>query len=72
MTIFNELTATEWNKTFTVQGAIERYKELCRMFANDPTIEISMICEAAVKVMHDKYGVDFDEIERFELEAISA
>lgn len=72
MNFIEQLTAAEWGKTFTVAGAIERYKALCQMFANSRNMELSHICNAAEIVLHDKYGMDWDEIEAISIEAMKA
>lgn len=66
---FEKLHEAEYNKTFTVEGGIARYTELVKMFADKATIEMSIIVDAAAEVLHEKYGMDWDEIEKIELAA---
>lgn len=68
MNFLDQLTTAEFNKCFTLEGQIERYKELCRVFAETPSIEMSCICDAAATVLHEKYNMDWDEIETLESE----
>ncbi len=71
MNFLEQLTVAEMKKTFTVEGQIERYENLCRDFANSHSMELSMICHAAEIVLHEKYGLSWEEIEAIEIESIA-
>lgn len=57
---------------FIKKQAIEHYKMLCAMFANKPSIELSvMMCDKA-DYLHNVLGLSYAEIEDIEIEAIKA
>lgn len=66
---FEKLYDAEYTKTFTKEGGIERYKTLVKMFAKEATMEMSIIVDTAGEILHDKYGMDWDEIEAVEIAA---
>ena len=70
--MMKELYEAEYRKTFTVEGGIKRYQNLCRMFVEDSCMEMSLIVDAAAQVLHDKYGLDWGEIEELEINAYVA
>ena len=52
--------------------AIEKYKMLCTMFAENPSVEMGMIMSDQADYMHRVCGMDYDEIEQIEIEAFQA
>ena len=57
---------------FIKEQAIERYKQLCAMFANKPSMELNaMMCDKA-DYLHNVCGLSYDAIEQIEIEAIKA
>lgn len=67
--MMKELFNAEYTKTFTVEGGIERFQRLVRMFADDASMEMSIIVDAAAEVLNRKYGLDWAEIEKIEIAA---
>ena len=67
-----QLYNAEYNKTFTVQGGIERFLKLAKEFVKNKSAEISLIVDTAAQVLHDKYGLDYGTIETLEIEAYNS
>lgn len=59
--------------SFIKEQEINRYKMMCRMFAEqDAGMALSiMMSEQAVK-LHNVFGMDYDEIEQIEIEVFKA
>lgn len=52
-----------WNKA----GHITEYKKLAEMFSKHPTMEISSIMSDRALVLHDSFGMSWEEIEELEI-----
>ena len=57
----------EWTK----QGKIGEYKRLAKMFADKASMEISVKMSEAALVLHDQFGLEWDEIEAMEIAALA-
>lgn len=57
---------------FIKNQAIDRYKMMCRMFANDGGMELSIIMSDHADYMHNVCGMDYNEIEAIEIEVFQA
>jgi len=64
---YDMMKEAERKLTFTKEKHIERYKKLIESFAGNPSMEISMVCTACVNVLHEKYGMEWSEIESIEM-----
>lgn len=67
-----KLYEAEYRKTFTVEGGIRRYQILCQMFVEDSCMEMSLIVDTVAQVLHNKYGLGWDEIEELAINAYKA
>lgn len=65
--MFKMMVKTEWKMTFTKEKAIKRYKRLIELFYQNPTLQMSMVCDACANVMHDKYKMSWEQIEEVEI-----
>ena len=65
------LYEVEFNKTFTLEGGVQRFKDLCKMFMYDHSMEMSNIVGVSGEVLHNKYGVSWEDIEAYEIQAIT-
>lgn len=54
---------------WTREGHIREYKRLSEMFANNAKMEISSMMSDLSLVLHDRFGMDWEEIESIENEA---
>ena len=52
--------------------AIDRYKWMCRKFANNGTMELNVMMIKHADYMHTVCGMDYNEIEAIEIEVFSA
>lgn len=67
MEFTNHEKLTNWNK----KGHVEEYKRLARMFDQHSTMELNnMMCNSA-DILHNHFGMSWDEIEKLETEAIA-
>lgn len=58
--------------TFLKKQAIEKYRMLCQMFAEKPSMELNVImCDHSDR-LHNVFGLGYDEIENIEIEAVTA
>lgn len=64
-----DLYRAEYSKTFTLEGGIARYQKLVKMFADNASMEMSIIVDTAAQVLHSKYGLDWSDIEAYEIAA---
>lgn len=55
---------------FIKEQAIEHHKNLSEMFAKKPSIELAAWISDSEKRLHDVFGLEYDEIEQIEIEAI--
>lgn len=68
--IFNSKTDID---TFIKEQAIDRYKMMCRMFAeHDAGMELSILMSEQADYMHNVCGMDYNEIEEIEIEVFKA
>ena len=51
-----------WNK----EGHIKEYKKLAEMFNKKPSMEISSIMSDRAIVLHDRFGISWEEIDELE------
>lgn len=55
------------------EQAIDRYKMMCRMFAeHDAGMELSILMSEQADYMHNVCGMDYNEIEEIEIEVFRA
>lgn len=52
--------------------AIDRYKMMCRMFADNGSMELNVIMINHADYMHTVCGMDYNEIEAIEIEVFAA
>ena len=57
---------------FVKQQAVDRYKLMCRMFANNSTMELSVLMSEQADKLHNTFGMDYNEIEAIEIEVFKA
>ena len=58
---------------FVKEQAINRYKMMCRMFAKeDAGMELSILMSEQADLLHNQFGMDYNEIESIEIEAYKA
>lgn len=68
--IFNSKTDID---NFIKEQAIDRYKMMCRMFAQeDAGMELSIMMSEQADLLHNQFGLDYNEIEEIEIEAYKA
>ena len=59
--------------TFRKEQAIDRYKMMCRMFARqDAGMELSILMSEQADLLHNQFGMDYNEIEVIEIEVFKA
>ena len=54
------------------EQAVSRYKMMCQKFANDGTMELSVLMSNHADYMHKSCGMSYEEIEEIEIEAFQA
>ena len=54
---------------FIKAQAVERFRWLCRYFADHPSMEASIICDNQAQHLHDCFDFDWDTIEKIEIDA---
>lgn len=64
---YDMMKETERKACFTKKKHIKRYMKFIEQFAENPSMELSMICQACANVLHEKYGMEWGEIEDIEL-----
>lgn len=52
-----------WNK----DGHIREYRKLAEMFSQFPSMEISSMMSDRAAVLHDSFGMSWEEIEELEI-----
>lgn len=52
-----------WNK----DGHITEYRKLAKMFGKTPTMEISSMMSKKAIILHDSFGMSWEEIEELEI-----
>ena len=57
---------------FIKEQAIDRYKMMCRMFADNSTMELSIIMSEHADKLHNEFGMEYNEIENIEIEVFKA
>lgn len=57
---------------FVKQKAVDRYKMMCRRFANSSSMELSILVSEQADKLHKVFGMDYNEIEAIEIEVFQA
>lgn len=58
---------------FLKEQAIDRYKMMCRMFAQeDASMAMSIMMSEQADRLHNNFGMDYNEIEAIEIEVFKA
>ena len=58
---------------FRKEQAINRYKMMCQMFARqDAGMELSILMSEQADLLHNQFGMDYNEIENIEIEVFKA
>ena len=58
---------------FRKEQAINRYKMMCQMFARqDAGMELSILMSEQADLLHNQFGMDYNEIEDIEIEVFKA
>lgn len=55
---------------FIKKQTIEKYQNLCKMFANDACMELVTMMQPYEDKLHNEFGLSYDEIEELEIEAL--
>ena len=55
---------------FLEERAVESYKDLCKYFAEHPSLEASRLCGLQMNILHDVHGYSWERIEQLECEAL--
>lgn len=59
--------------SFIKEQEINRYKMMCRMFAeHDAGMELSILMTEQADRLHNQYGMGYNEIEQIEIEVFKA
>ena len=56
---------------FLKEQAIRSYQIACQMFARHPEMEYSIYADEKAEVLHDQFGMNWEEIEEIEIKAIA-
>lgn len=56
-------------EAWTKEGNIKEYKKLAKLFNNNPTMELSAMMSDCAEILHDRFGVSWEEIEEMEMAA---
>lgn len=64
-----EFKNKEQLEAWTKAGNIEEYKQLVKLFNNNPTMELSSMMSDRAEILHDRFGVSWEEIEQMEMAA---
>ena len=59
-------------EAFRKKQTIEKYQQLCKMFAEDSCMELIVMMTPYEEKLHNEFGLSYDEIEQLEIEAICA
>ena len=54
------------------QKAVEEYQRRIRYFADNSTMEASIFCSEQADLLHNNFGLSYDEIEALEIAAYAA
>ncbi len=57
---------------FIKKQTIDKYKMLCRMFADNASMELITIMQPYEDRLHNEFGLSYEEIEALEIEAYVA
>lgn len=57
---------------FVKQQAIDRYKQMCRLFVRHSTMELSVIMSEQADRLHNIFGMDYNDIEAIEIDVFQA
>lgn len=64
--IFNSKSEID---AFIKKQTIEKYQQLCKMFAQNACMELIHMMQPYVDRLHDEFGLSYEEIEQLEIEA---
>ena len=64
--IFNNETEID---AFIKKQTIEKYQQLCKMFANDACMALIVMMTPYEERLHNEFGLSYEEIEQLEIEA---
>ena len=67
--IFNNETEID---AFIKKQTIEKYQQLCKMFADNSCMELIVMMAPYEEKLHNEFGLSYEEIEQIEIEAICA
>lgn len=54
---------------FLMDSAIQEYKNRCKVFSSTKTLASAEFADEQATFLHDTYGIDWEELERIEIEA---
>lgn len=54
---------------FLKESAIQEYKVRCKVFSATKTYAAAELADEQATFLHDTYGIDWEELERMEIEA---
>lgn len=57
---------------FIKKQTIDKYKTLCKMFANNASTGLISLMHPYEERLHNEFGLSYEEIEALEIEAITA
>ena len=57
---------------FIKKQTIEKYQQLCRMFAKDASMALVAMMHPYETRLHDEFGLSYEEIEALEIAAYTA
>ena len=57
---------------FVKSQAIEKFKTLNKIFSYRGTMEASIACDKQAEILHNQFGLTWNEIEAIEIEAFAA
>lgn len=57
---------------FIKKQTIDKYQQLCRMFAENSCMELISMMQPYEDKLHDEFGFSYEEIEQLEIEAYAA
>lgn len=70
-TYMGEFKNIEDMKAHCKAGNISEYKKLCRQFNENPSMELSVIMSKRADILHEQYGMTWNEIEAIENKSVA-
>lgn len=67
--IFNSAAEID---SFRKSQAIQAYKVACEYFSETHTVEAALFCDKKAQYLADNFGMDWEEIDAIEAEAMAA